>query len=171
MTAAYIGLGANTGNREANLRMALRGMTRMARIVAVSSLYETEPVGLEGPAFYNAVCRIETGLQPRALLRFLKGLEQEIGRRPGPRAAGWGSRPIDIDVLLYGEAVVEDSDLTVPHPRLAERRFALVPAAASLVRRRWPLAVLATAASTLDAVRSRCRPLRANSRGQEHILN
>ena len=73
MATAYIGLGANTGNREANLRMALSGLTRMARVEAVSSLYETAPVGSEEeqPAFYNAVCLIETGLEPESLLRFL----------------------------------------------------------------------------------------------------
>ncbi len=93
MGTAYIGLGANTGNREANLRMALGGLTRMARVEAVSSLYETDPVGSEEQlAFYNAVCRIQTGLEPESLLRLLKTLEHEIGRRPG--AERWGPRPI-----------------------------------------------------------------------------
>src|SRR5438128_2829803 len=126
MATAYIGLGANTGNREANLRMALSGLTRMARVEAVSSLYETAPVGSEEeqPTFYNAVCRIETGLEPESLLRFLKTLEREIGRRPGTER--WGPRPIDLDILLYEERIIEGEELDVPHPRLAERAFVLV---------------------------------------------
>jgi len=144
MATVYVALGANVGNREANLRMALRGMTRMSRVEAVSSLYESEPQGsppvlngVEGPAYYNAVCRIETGLEPRPLLRFLQGLEQEIGRRPGgPR---WGPRPIDLDILLYEDRVVEEEALAIPHPRLAERAFVLLPLAEIAPDARHPL--------------------------------
>ncbi len=136
MATVYLGLGSNLGNREANLRMALRGLSRMCRIAAVSSLYETDPVGgpfdsaqdrPPQPPFYNAACRIETGLEPRALLRFLQNLEQEIGRRPGGPA--WDQRPIDLDILLYEERIVEEEGLVIPHPRLAERPFALAPLA------------------------------------------
>ena len=128
MSTVHIALGANTGNREANLRMALRAMTRMARVVAVSSLYESEPEGgAQQPAYFNAVCRIETGLEPPALLRFLKGLEHEIGRRPTPEPAG--PRPIDLDILLFDDRVVESDGLTIPHPRLAGRAFVLQPLA------------------------------------------
>jgi 2-amino-4-hydroxy-6-hydroxymethyldihydropteridine diphosphokinase len=128
VSQVYIGLGANTGNREANLRAGLGGMTRLARVEAVSALYETEPEGPgEQPPFYNAACRIESGLEPASLLRFLQGLEHEIGRRPGgPR---WGPRPIDLDILLYEDRVVETDALTIPHPRLAERAFVLAPLA------------------------------------------
>ena len=128
MSTVFIALGANIGNREANLRMALRAMTRMARVQAVSSLYESEPEGgADQPAYYNAVCRIETGLEPLSLLRFLKGLEHEIGRRP---SAGRGEpRPIDLDILLFDGRVVETDDLTIPHPRLAERSFVVQPLA------------------------------------------
>jgi len=128
MATVYLGLGANIGNREANLRMALRGLTRMARVEAVSSLYETDPIGsVQQPAFYNAVCRIETGLEPPSLLRFLKSLEHEIGRRPGGLPGS--PRPIDLDILLYEDRVLESEDLTIPHPRLTERAFVLVPLA------------------------------------------
>src|SRR2546425_9325206 len=127
MATVYIALGSNTGNREANLRMALRGMTRMSRVKAVSALYESDPVGPEQPPYYNAVCRVETGLEPASLLRFLKGLEHEIGRRPG--GSRWGPRPIDLDILLYEERVLEAEDLVIPHERLAERAFVLVPLA------------------------------------------
>jgi 2-amino-4-hydroxy-6-hydroxymethyldihydropteridine diphosphokinase len=126
MATVYLGLGANIGNREANLRMALRGLARTARVEAVSSLYETDPIGsVQQPAFYNAVCRIETGLEPESLLRFLKSLEHEIGRRPG--APVGGPSPIDLDILLYEDRVLESEDLTIPHPRLAERAFVHVP--------------------------------------------
>lgn len=125
--AVYLGLGANLGNRAENLRMALRYVSSLARVDAVSSLYETAPVGDDRqPNYYNAVCRIATGLTPEALLDYLKRVEFEIGRRPSPR---WASRPIDLDVLLYGERVVETSKLSVPHPLLAERAFVLVPLA------------------------------------------
>src|SRR5262249_49886278 len=128
MATVYLSLGANTGNREANLRMALRGLTRMARVDAVSSLYETNPIGpVAQPAFYNAVCRIETGLEPESLLRFLKNIEHDIGRRPGGER--WGPRPVDLDILLYEGRVVDVDDLQIPHPRLAERAFFLVPLA------------------------------------------
>jgi 2-amino-4-hydroxy-6-hydroxymethyldihydropteridine diphosphokinase len=129
MATVYLGLGANIGNREANIRMALRGLTRMARVEAVSSLYETEPIGAvkDQPAFYNAACRIETGLEPESLLRFLKSLEHEIGRRPaGPPG---GPRPIDLDILLYEDRTLESEALTIPHPRMPERAFVLVPLA------------------------------------------
>ena len=99
----------------------------MARVEAVSSLYETEPEGPAQPPFLNSVCRIETGLEPPSLLRFLKDLEHEIGRRPGGKR--WGPRPIDLDILLYEDRVLEGEELTVPHPRMSERAFVLVPLA------------------------------------------
>lgn len=126
MADVYLGLGSNLGNREANLRAVLRGLWRMGRVEAVSSLYETEPAG--GPAqppFCNAACRWQTGLEPTPLLRFLQGLEREIGRRGGGER--WGPRPIDMDVLLYGDRVVDEEGLVIPHPRMAERAFVLVP--------------------------------------------
>ena len=123
--AVYLGIGSNLGNRAANLRMALRYLPLLARVEEVSSLYETAPLGgEEQPPFYNAVCRIDTVLGPEALLRHLKQIEFEIGRRPGPR---WGPRPIDLDILLCGDRVLERGGLIVPHPLLAERAFVLVP--------------------------------------------
>lgn len=130
MTATvYLGLGSNIGNRQANLRAALQGLTSLARLEAISGLYETVPVPdpSSQPSFYNAACRIVTGLEPRGLLRFLQALEAEIGRRPGgPR---YGPRPIDLDILLYDDLIVEEDELAIPHPRLAERAFVLAPLA------------------------------------------
>jgi 2-amino-4-hydroxy-6-hydroxymethyldihydropteridine diphosphokinase len=103
---------------------------RACRISAVSSLYRSKAVVPEGeaagPDFLNAACEIDTDLQPEPLLRFLEEVEYEIGRRSGPR---WAPRPIDIDLLLYGEQVIQKGDLSVPHPRMAERAFVLVPLA------------------------------------------
>ena len=127
MATAYLALGSNIGNREANLRTAVRAITRLARVIDASSLYGTEPVGPVQPAFCNAVVAVKTGLAPLPLLRFLKGIEEEIGRRPGGEPQG--PRPIDIDILLYDDAVIQEANLTVPHPRMAGRSFVLVPLA------------------------------------------
>jgi 2-amino-4-hydroxy-6-hydroxymethyldihydropteridine diphosphokinase len=125
--AVYVGLGANLGNRAANLAMALRYLSSLARIDAVSSLYETAPLGEQPqPPFYNAVCGVSTGLSPEALLDYLKRVEFEIGRRPAER---WAPRAIDLDLLLYGDRVIDTPALVVPHPRLPERAFVLVPLA------------------------------------------
>ena len=130
MADVYIALGANLGDREANLRLALRAISGSERVVAVSSLFETEAVtldGSEGPPYYNAACRIETELEPLPLLRFLQSVERQIGRPAEARR--WAPRLIDLDLLLYGSDIVETDDLTVPHPLMAERPFVLVPLA------------------------------------------
>lgn len=126
----FLGLGANLGNREENLRTALRWLSPACEIIAVSSLYRAEALVLPGqppgPDFLNAVCEIATALPPGDLLRFVKHVEHGIGRRP---AARWAPRPIDIDILLYGERVVDEGALVVPHPLIQERNFVLVPLA------------------------------------------
>ena len=126
-TVIYLGLGANLGDRRGALSAALRGIEPAVRVDAVSSLYETAPVGPQGqPAYYNAVCRGVTDLTPRALLDHVKAVERELGRSEGPR---WGPREIDIDILLFGDEVVEEEELAVPHPELANRAFVLAPLA------------------------------------------
>lgn len=128
LPAVYLGLGSNLGDRQRNLAVALRRLEPLVRIEAVSALYETDPVGSQDqPLYLNAVCRGVTGLPPRGLLRHLQEVEREIGRRP-PQA-DWGPRPIDIDLLLYGEEIIEEPDLRVPHPELPNRAFVLVPLA------------------------------------------
>ena len=129
-TLAYVGLGANLGRREETLRQAvelLRGLEGVV-VVAFSTLSETEPVGVvDQPRFINGAVAVETDLSPRDLLEALLGIEQELGRvRDGSR---WGPRTVDLDLLLYGDEVVEEPGLRVPHPHLIERRFALEPLA------------------------------------------
>ncbi len=130
MTREYVGLGSNLGDRERLLRRAVELLDAAdgVEVVAVSSLRETDPVGFaEQPRFLNAAAALETTLAPRALLDLLLALERELGRtRAGPR---FGPRTIDLDLLLHGSAVVCEPGLTVPHPRLHERRFALEPLA------------------------------------------
>jgi len=125
---AYIGLGANLGDREATIRRALEllGERPGIRVAAVSTLRETEPWGFaEQPRFLNGAAALETTLTPRELLDALLAVERDLGRtREGPR---YGPRTIDLDVLLYDDELVDEPGLTVPHPRLHERAFALEP--------------------------------------------
>jgi 2-amino-4-hydroxy-6-hydroxymethyldihydropteridine diphosphokinase len=130
MTRAYVGLGANLGPREATLLRAVELLAAEPEIdvLELSSLRETEPVGVEDqPSFVNGALAVETMLPPRGLLDALLRVERELGRvRDGER---WGPRTIDLDLLLYGDEVVDEPGLRVPHPRLHERRFALEPLA------------------------------------------
>jgi len=124
---AYLGLGSNLGNREKNLSRALALLAGKVSLESVSSIYETEPVGYEAqPLFLNLVCRIATVLSPEELLRFAKEIEARIGRVASFVNA---PRPIDIDILVYGNVTIETRELTVPHPRLKDRAFVIVPLA------------------------------------------
>lgn len=127
MTTVYLGLGANMGDREANLRAALSAIAKKSRVVAVSSLYETEPVGPPQSMYYNAVAAVDTDMAPAELLGMVWSIERELGREPMRERDA--PRPIDIDILLYGALKLNSSRLTIPHPRLAERAFVLVPLA------------------------------------------
>jgi GTP cyclohydrolase-4 len=124
---AYVGLGANLGDRQANILQALQYVQARASITQVSSFYETDPVGYaDQPKFLNAACALETELAPRDLLRLLKWIEKRMGRLESFRNA---PRPIDMDILFYDDLVLESSDLHIPHPRLHDRAFVLVPLA------------------------------------------
>jgi len=127
MLRAAIGIGSNVGFPERNVRAAMRALDRAGNVVARSHLYRTKPWGrVDQPDFCNAVALVDTELSPRELLEVLKRLERELGRVPGDR---WGPRLIDLDILLYGDCQIDESGLTVPHPRLHERAFALIPLA------------------------------------------
>ena len=122
--SAFIGLGSNLGDREATVEAALAALPG---VTAVSRLRETAPVGVvDQPPFLNGVARLETELSPRELLDTLLAVERSLGRE---RRERWGPRTIDLDLLLYGNEVVDEPGLTVPHPRLHERRFVLEPLA------------------------------------------
>lgn len=123
----YLGLGSNMGDRHRNLDKALDLLSRRVQIEKVSSVYDTEPVGnTEQPRFLNMVCQVSTSLEPMALLTLLKGIESILGR--SPRTSNL-PRPIDIDILFYGNRVIEADKLVIPHPRLTERAFVLIPLA------------------------------------------
>ena len=130
MHTAYIGIGSNLGEREVTIRDALQLLAAdpELEVEAVSAIRETDPVGVvDQPRFLNGAIRLKTELAPRPLLDRLLAVEQQLGRvRTGER---YGPRTIDLDLLLYGDEIVEEPGLRVPHPRLAERRFVLEPLA------------------------------------------
>jgi 2-amino-4-hydroxy-6-hydroxymethyldihydropteridine diphosphokinase len=120
-----LGLGGNTGDASAALARAARDLSRRSRLVALSSLWQTEPVGPVQPDYVNAALVLESEFHPLQLLATCRHLEAAAGRTPGEH---WGPRPLDIDFLLMEGLVMQGPSLTVPHPRLAQRRFALLPA-------------------------------------------
>jgi 2-amino-4-hydroxy-6-hydroxymethyldihydropteridine diphosphokinase len=125
MTRVYLALGSNLGDRLANLRAAVAALEEVGiAVTARSSVWETPPVPAGQPPFLNAAVAAETTLDPGSLLRELQAIEHALGRRPGPH---WGPRPIDLDILFYGDEQIDSPTLTVPHPRIAERAFVLAP--------------------------------------------
>jgi len=123
---AYVGIGANLGDAQAIVKQALQRLADLpdSKLSGQSSLFITAPVEAGGDDYINAVARLETGLAPATLLRHLQDIENEFGReRPYPNAP----RTLDLDVLLYGAQQIDDADLVVPHPRLTQRAFALIP--------------------------------------------
>jgi len=128
MVEAYIGIGSNLGDRRdlCSRALGLLGMLPHSRLIAYSSAYETEPVGDVGGAFLNLVARVDTELPVRRLLLILQETERGLGRVIERRS---GPRTMDLDLLFYGEQVIHDGELVVPHPRLHERRFVLTPLA------------------------------------------
>lgn len=127
MITVYLALGSNLGDRASNLRRALGALAPMFSVTAISPYYETASAYvLDQPRFYNMACCATTALTPLAALDALKQIEVAIGRTPGPR---FGPRIIDLDLLLAGDLILDTPTLTIPHPRLAERAFVLVPLA------------------------------------------
>jgi 2-amino-4-hydroxy-6-hydroxymethyldihydropteridine diphosphokinase len=129
MSTGYLGLGSNVGDRRANLQAAIDALAgHGVTVLASSSTYDTDPVGLvlDQPAFLNACIRIETGLEPEALLDACKAVERDLGRdlEGGIRH---GPRPIDVDLLLLGETEYASERLTLPHAQVTSRRFVLIP--------------------------------------------
>ena len=166
MTTAYLGLGANLGDRLANLQRAVDLLAEVSglRVARSSRVYETEPVGgPEQPEYLNAVVEVETDLAPHDLLEACLSVETRMGR---VRAEPWGPRTIDVDVLTYGDETVDEPDLVIPHPRMHERGFVLVPLAELTADPSLPgelrLASLRLGPSVVLGVRPFAPPLRAS---------
>lgn len=124
---AYIGIGSNMGDRKANCLRAIESLSEAGRVLTVSSLYYTEPVGYrEQEDFINAVAAVETDHSPLELLIACQSIEDRLGRT---RTVRWGPRTVDLDILLYGDQVVNLPQLAIPHPLMASRKFVLVPLA------------------------------------------
>ncbi len=127
LVAVYLGLGSNLGNRQDNLDRALDFLSQRLQVGKISSIYETEPVGnINQPRFLNLACQAYTRLAPTELLTLAKGIENKLGRTSSQPNT---PRPIDIDILLYDQRVIETPELVIPHPRLTERAFVLIPLA------------------------------------------
>lgn len=125
MSRCVIALGSNLGDRLGNLQAALAALLERSVVIERrSSVWESDPLPAEQPRFLNAAAVLETTFTPRKLLTVLKDVERALGRRPAER---WGPRPIDLDILYYGDEQVETVDLTIPHPRTLERPFVLAP--------------------------------------------
>jgi 2-amino-4-hydroxy-6-hydroxymethyldihydropteridine diphosphokinase len=133
----YLALGTNLGDRLENLRAALAALPPEVNILVKSGIYETPPWGyVDQPAFLNMALKGETSLEPEQLLEYLKALEHELGRVP---SFLYGPRRIDLDILFYDDLVLQTPDLAIPHPRLAERAFVLVPLAEIAPELRHPV--------------------------------
>lgn len=136
MSLIYLSLGSNLNDRYANLRRAVDELNKYVRVTAVSPVFATEPWGVtDQPAFLNICVAAVGDIAPRELLARIKQIEVEMGREPTHR---WGPRLIDIDILFYDKLIVEDDNLTIPHPRLAERAFVLAPLAVLIPEFRHP---------------------------------
>jgi 2-amino-4-hydroxy-6-hydroxymethyldihydropteridine diphosphokinase len=152
MEKIYLSLGSNVGNREANLRAAIAALSNAGvRVRQVSSIYETEPVDyLEQEWFLNCVVEGETELTAEELLRELRGIETHMGSK---KEFAKGPRLIDLDILLYGEEIIDGEKLVVPHPRMLQRRFVLAPLAEIAPHLRhpsWPGTAAEMLARTAD---------------------
>jgi 2-amino-4-hydroxy-6-hydroxymethyldihydropteridine diphosphokinase len=160
----YLGLGSNLGNRQKNLDLALDLLSQRMQIKKISSVYETDPVGnTDQPLFLNLVCQVNTMLAPQELLTLVKGIELKLGRMPGKVNA---PRTIDIDILLYGNKTMKSRKLTVPHPRLTERAFVLVPLAEIAPEAVEPVSGK-TVRALLDAITEKQGVFKWDSEGEE----
>jgi 2-amino-4-hydroxy-6-hydroxymethyldihydropteridine diphosphokinase len=146
VTRAAFGLGSNLGDRRAHLEAAVVGLRAAGTVLAVSSFHDTAPVGPPQPRYLNAALVLETAMTPLELLAIAQELESRAGRE---RGVLWGPRTLDVDLLLYGDRIVREEGLVVPHPRLHERLFVLEPLAEIALD--WPVPGLGRTVSDLLA--------------------
>lgn len=136
MSLMYLSLGSNLNDRYANLRRAVAMLQEKVAITAVSPVFATEPWGnTEQPPFLNICVAAVTSLTPHEVLDLIQAIERQMGRQP---TTHWGPRLIDIDILFYDSKVIQDEDLTIPHPRIAERAFVLAPLATIIPNYKHP---------------------------------
>ena len=127
LSTVYLGLGSNMGERQNNLEKAMEYLSQRMRIEKRSSIYDTAPIGdIDQPRFLNMACQVATSIPPETLLFLIKGIETKVGRTAAPRNS---PRIIDIDILLYDDRIIDTPDLKIPHPRMTERAFVLMPLA------------------------------------------
>ena len=168
MVEAYIALGSNIGDREANIKKAVDLLKEKTKIVKTSALYETKPMYIEEQGwFLNSTAKIDTQLTLRELLFFLKNIEQKLGRKPVERN---GPRIIDLDILFYGTQVVNEKDLQIPHPKMDERAFVLVPLAEIAPSLIHPISkkTIVQLLSELDYDKSEIRAQKNKARADEY---
>src|SRR5712671_3303692 len=145
----YLSLGSNVGDREDHLRGAITRLESIARVISVSSFYETEPIEVTNqPWFLNCAVKVETTKMPKQLMAAILEMEREMGRL---RTIKKGPRTVDIDILLFGDAVVDSQEVTIPHPAMHERRFVLEPLAEIAPEARHPV-FKKTVSEMLDAL-------------------
>ncbi len=127
MNTTYLSLGTNLGNKTQNLRSALQKINNLGTVTKVSSVYQTPPWGFQSDDFYNISICLQTELEALKLLDILLGIETELGRLRNPEVIGYTARPLDIDILFFNNDVIDTTKLTLPHPRLHDRKFVLIP--------------------------------------------
>ncbi|TLY33259.1 MAG: 2-amino-4-hydroxy-6-hydroxymethyldihydropteridine diphosphokinase [Ignavibacteria bacterium] len=164
MYRVFLGLGSNLGDRLGSLSKATQTIEQAMPVRAISSVYETEPVGMEpGHQFYNMALQVETDLNPAELIRLLKSIEKKLGRKQRPPMT---DREIDIDILLYDGFSYADDVVRVPHPRLETRRFVLEP-----LKEIAPLVIHPTRNQTVASLLRGCRDLSRVVRTDQHVVS